>query len=102
MSVRDRERKRGVRDDSRSPPFTLLIADIIPVQTSVSEEVNGSEHRLLLFSVIQYFTQTSLSLSVLLFPMMKLLADEIFTAFRACVMVTYLTLGTAEQVCIIQ
>lgn len=52
MSVRDRERKRGVRDDSRSPPFTLLIADIIPVQTWVSEEVNGSEHRLLLFSVI--------------------------------------------------
>lgn len=52
MRVRDRERKREVRDDSRSPPFTLLIAYIIPVQILVSEETNGSEHRLFLFSVI--------------------------------------------------
>lgn len=55
-SKRQSERKRGVKDDSRSPPFTLLIAYIIPVQTEVSEETNGLELRLSL----------SLSLSLVL------------------------------------
>lgn len=50
MRIRDKERKRRVRDDSRPPPFTLLIAYIIPVQTAVSEEANGSELRLSLLS----------------------------------------------------